>query len=178
MSDVIEVSKSARASCRACREKIAKDVLRFGEEEVNAFSGDGGLSLRWHHMECAAKRVPAKLKAAIDAYSGEITNKAELLALIAAPPRAGGAKANYPYAERASTSRSKCMQCDEAIEKGTWRVAVEREVDTGAFVTKGPGYLHPGCAVEYTDNEDLLAQIKAHMSLSPADVAELEAAFS
>ena len=38
------------------------------------------------------------------------------------------------------------MQCEESIEKGTFRVAVEREVDTGTFVTRGAGYLHPAPA--------------------------------
>lgn len=51
-----------------------------------------------------------------------------------------------PTADLAPTGRAKCIQCDEAIAKGSVRIAVEREVDTGTFVAKGAGYLHPGCA--------------------------------
>ena len=65
--------------------------------------------------------------------------------------------------------------CDEAIEKGTMRVAVEREVDTGTFTSTGPGYLHPGCAAEYTGDESLLEKIKANVSLPEEDMAALGA---
>ena len=75
--------------------------------------------------------------------------------------------------------RSKCLSCEEAIEKDTLRVAVEREVDTGAFVTKGPGYLHPHCALEFTGDDELLAHIKANSAaLSEGDFSELEAGLS
>ena len=131
MPDVIEESKSNRASCRTCRQKIDKGVLRFGEETVNTFSSDGGTSYFWHHLACAAGKVPAKVKTAMGSYVGAIPDRDKIEAILAAPPKAGsksGPKAAYPYAERASTGRSKCLQCDEAIEKGTMRVAVEREL--------------------------------------------------
>ncbi len=176
MADIIEESKSNRATCRTCREKIDKGVLRFGAETPNAF-GDGP-SYQWHHLACAAGKMPAKVKEALKAFSGEVPNRAEIDAILANPPKAkGGAKAAaaYPYAERASTGRSKCLSCEEAIEKDQLRVAIEREVDTGAFVTKGPGYLHPGCALEFTGDEKLLEGIKANSaSLSEADFSELE----
>ncbi len=177
MADIIEESKSNRATCRTCREKIEKGVLRFGAETENAFSGDG-VSYMWHHLACAAGKMPAKVKEALNAFSGTVPNRAEIDAILANPPKSKGggkgAAAAYPYAERAATSRSKCLSCDEAIEKGTLRVAVEREVDTGSFVTKGPGYLHPGCAAEFTQDDDLLAHIKANSAaLAEADFAEL-----
>ena len=43
------------------------------------------------------------------------------------------------------------MVCGEKIPKGEFRVVVEREVDTGTFTAKRPGYLHPNCAAEYLD---------------------------
>ena len=180
MADIIEESKSNRATCRSCREKIDKGVLRFGAETPNAF-GDGP-SYQWHHLACAAGKMPAKVKEALKAFAGEVPNRAEIEAILANPPKSGkggGAKAaaNFPYAERASTSRSKCLSCEEAIEKGQLRVAVEREVDTGSFVTKGPGYLHPGCAVEFTGDDNLLEGIKANSaSLAEADFSELSSA--
>ena len=179
MADTIEESKSNRASCRTCRQKIDKGVLRFGEETINTFSSDGGTSYFWHHLACAAGKVPAKVKTAMASYVGAIPDRDKIEAILAAPPKAsgksGGPKAAYPYAERASTGRSKCLQCDEAIEKGTMRVAVEREVDTGTFTSTGPGYLHPGCAAEYTGDESLLEKIKANVSLPEEDIAALGA---
>ena len=181
MADTIEISKSARASCRTCKQKIDKDVLRFGEEVENRFSPDGGMTTQWHHMECAAGRMPLKVKAAMAAYTGDIPDRAKLEGIIANPPAKpkgarGGAKGTYPYAERASTGRSKCMSCDEAIDKDTFRIAVEREVDTGAFTTKGPGYLHPACAAGHTGDDGLFEKVKANTpGLSPEDLAALEA---
>ena len=32
MANIIEESKSSRATCRSCRQKIEKGTLRFGEE--------------------------------------------------------------------------------------------------------------------------------------------------
>src|SRR4051812_30835787 len=69
---------------------------------------------------------------------------------------------------------SKCMLCDEAIAKGEWRVAVEREVDAGSFTRPGPGYLHPRCAIEQTGDDELLAKIKTNSAgLRAADAEQL-----
>jgi len=179
MPDTIEESKSNRATCRSCKQKIEKGVLRVGEETINTFSSDGGSSYFWHHLACAAGKVPAKVKTAMANFRGVIPEREKLDAILAAPPKAsakGGQKAQYPYAERASTSRSKCLQCDEAIEKGTMRVSVEREVETGSFSTIGPGYLHPACAAEYTGDDALIEKIKTNMPTIPEeDLAALGA---
>jgi hypothetical protein len=68
------------------------------------------------------------------------------------------------------------MQCDEAIEKASFRVAVEREVDTGTFVTRGAGYLHPACVAENLENtggslEDIVEGIKKNSRLAADDLA-------
>lgn len=174
MPHVIEEAKSGRATCRTCRQKIDKGTLRFGEETPNPFD-EGGASHLYHHLSCAAQKKGALLKPVLDAYTGEVPNRGELEAAIANPPKAsGGPKAAYPYAERASTGRSKCLQCDAPIAKGDLRVAVEREVDTGTFTRTGPGYLHPKCALENTGDAELLAKLKTNsQGLSEADVAEL-----
>ena len=46
--------------------------------------------------------------------------------------------------------------CSEKIKKGDLRLVVEREVDTGSFTAKRPGYLHPGCA----KGSEFLAEVK------------------
>lgn len=172
MAHLIEVAKSGRASCRVCRNKIEKGELRFGEEAPNAFDPDGGASYFWHHLACAAKKKPAQLKSALAAFTGEIPNRAELDALLAdAPPE-------LPYAEKAPTGRSKCMVCGDAIPKDALRVAVEREVDTGSFTTKGTGYLHAACAPGHLQHDAAaLALVKAHSTRLDASArAELDQA--
>lgn len=183
MANLIEASKSNRATCRTCKQKIDKSVLRFGDEIANQFDPDGGSAYVWHHLECAAGRMPAKVKEALAAFTGAVPERDKLEAILAAPPtaaaRKAGPKATYPYAELAATGRSKCMHCDEAIEKGTYRVAVEREVDTGTFSSTGPGYLHPACAAEYTGDDQLLPKLTTNsVGLTQEGLVTLAAAFA
>ena len=175
MAHKIEVSPSGRAKCRKCKEAIGKGELRFGEETVNAFSDSGEMTYLWYHVACAAKAKPVFLKEALAGFSGEVPNRDELEKTLA--EAAGKQKpSKYPFAEHAPTGRSKCMVCEESIEKGALRVAVEREVDTGSFVTKGAGYMHAACAQDMLEEENLLEQIKANStSLSPEDLAALSA---
>lgn len=180
MGHMIEEAKSGRASCRTCKKPIAKGDLRLGEEVVNAFSSSGEPSYQWHHLACAAKKKPLVLEEALKTTDVVVPDRAALEAEIAAN-RKSQKPNKFPYAERAKTSRSTCLSCSEAIEKGTLRVAVERDVDTGSFVTKGAGYLHADCATVWIpDNTDLtgdlLALITANStSLEPADVEALKA---
>src|SRR5512139_4146690 len=154
MANVIEEAKSGRASCRTCKKTIAKGELRFGEEAPNAF-GDTP-SMRWHHLTCAAEKLPAELKAALDQYPGTVANRAELDQLMQDSLAKGRAKpGGFPYADKAPTGRAKCIQCSQPIEKDSVRIAIEREIDTGAMVTKGAGYMHPKCVAAYTEANGL-----------------------
>lgn len=176
MPHIIEEAKSGRASCRTCKEKIEKGVLRFGEEVPNQFSE--GPSYQWHHLPCAAKKKPVQLEQALGGFEGDVPGRDELEKTIEA--NKGKAKATtLPYAEKAPTGRSKCMVCDEAIDKGDLRLAVEREVDTGSFVTRGAGYLHPACAAdsEHAEDPEFMAKVRQNsVSLAAADLDAVEAA--
>ncbi len=182
LTHLIEPAKSGRAACRACRKKIAKGELRFGLQSWNEtfdqepMQGRGGspIIVRWHHLTCAARSRPAELQRALEGFDGEVPDRESLEAAM----KGGGEKAkrpsasrsgagSFPYAEVSPSGRSKCMQCSAKIEKGALRVAVEREVDTGSFVTTRPGYLHPGCALAFTGQAraDLLDALQANSSL-------------
>lgn len=174
MANVIEEAKSGRASCRTCKKAIAKGELRFGEEAPNAF-GDTP-SLRWHHLKCAAEKLPAELKTALDEYPGTVPNRAELdQAMTDSLSKGRGKPGGFPYVDKAPTGRAKCMQCEEPIAKDSLRVAVEREIDTGAMVTRGAGYLHPKCVAENLENvggdkDSLIEGLRANSRLTPADL--------
>ena len=174
MANVIEEAKSGRANCRTCKKAIAKGELRFGEEAPNAF-GDTP-SIRWHHLKCAAEKLPAELKAALDQHSGTVDDRAELDKIMADSFAKGRAKpGGFPYADKAPTGRARCMQCEEPIAKDSLRVAVEREIDTGAMVTRGAGYLHPKCVAENLENvggskDDLVEGLRTNSRLVPADL--------
>jgi len=174
MANVIEEAKSGRASCRTCKKTIGKGELRLGVEVTTQFSDTP--SMQWHHVLCAAGKLPGELKEALGTYEGEVGNRAELDKAMEEAIKKGGAKpGGFPYVDRAPTGRAKCMQCDEAIEKQSFRVAVEREVDTGSFVTRGAGYLHPKCVAENLENvggstDDLIEGIKKNSRIPEADI--------
>jgi hypothetical protein len=177
MAHTIEVAKTGRASCRTCKKPIAKGELRLGEEVPNQFAA-GEMTYQWHHLECAARKKPGPLKAALEATALEIPNRAELEKLAAESARKEK-PSTFPYAERAPTGRSTCMVCGESIEKDTLRIAVEREVDTGSFVTRGAGYLHPLHALDHVAEEAsaFFDKLQANSAnLEPAELEELKAA--
>jgi len=176
MANVIEEAKSNRATCRTCRQKIDKGALRFGEETPNAFAAGEGASYLWHHLLCAAQKKPALVRPVLTAFTGEVPNRAEVDAALNSSGVSAKEQGAYPYAERASTGRSKCQSCEAPIEKGELRVAIEREVDRGGQMTKGAGYLHVKCAVGFTHDDALADKVKANSTgLSEADLAELAA---
>jgi hypothetical protein len=170
MAETIEVAKTGRARCRVCRQPIEKGTLRYGEEQPSAFAE--GMQMVWHHLTCAAKKKPVGVRTALAAFAGDVPNRAELETLMAEGDKTATV---FPYAERAPTGRSKCQQCHEPIEKGHLRVAVEREIEAGTMARAGAGYLHAACAVEYIQDENLLATLRENSrGLVDADLAELE----
>jgi poly [ADP-ribose] polymerase len=168
MAETIEVAKTGRARCRACRQPIEKGSLRFGEEQPSQFAE--GMQWAWYHLPCATRKKPVQVKAALDAFAGDVPDRAALLASLA---EADTTASVHPYAERAPTARSRCLQCREPIEKGSLRVATERELE--AMGRPGVGYLHPRCAREYLEEADLPAALRRNSrGLSEADLAELD----
>lgn len=176
MPNVIEEAKSGRATCRTCRQLIEKGAPRFGLE-TQGFDGNTPGHM-WHHVLCAVKKHGKEVKELLPGYTGNFPNKAEVEAALAAGPASKpepAAKA-YPYAERASTGRAKCIGCEEAIEKGSLRIAIEREIEVNGMVRKGAGYFHPGCAKEAVDSVE---KVKPNSpELGPADFDELAAAMA
>jgi hypothetical protein len=170
MAETIEVAKTGRSRCRSCRQPIEKGALRFGEEQPSAFAE--GMQWMWYHLSCAAKARPAPMKDALAAFGGEIPERAELEALLTEADQTASV---FPYAERAATGRSKCLQCREPIEKGALRVATQREVEYGGGMGRpGAGYLHPKCAGEHLQEPDLEAALRRNSrGLSEDDLAEL-----
>lgn len=182
MANHIEEAKSGRASCRTCKKTIAKGELRLGIEAANAF-GDTP-SMQWHHLLCAAGKLPAELKEALGTYEGEVPNREELDKVMAEAYAKGHAKpGGFPYVDRAPTGRAKCMECGEPIAKDSLRVAVEREIEVGAAMQRGAGYLHPACVGANLENiggskEEMVGQLRTNSRLPEADlesvIAEIE----
>lgn len=78
-----------------------------------------------------------------------------------------------PTADLAPTGRAKCMQCGQAIPKGSVRISSAREPgEVQGYGGPVPGYLHPACAAEWATPrwvaglEDFIEQVRAHSALS------------
>ncbi len=174
MANVIEEAKSGRASCRTCKKTIAKGELRLGVEQMTQFSDTP--SMQWHHLLCAAGKLPGELKGALAGYEGDVPNRADIDKAMTDSIKSGKAKPGaFPYIDKAPTGRAKCMQCDETIEKDSWRVAVERELEVNGFMRKSPGYMHPKCVAPNLENvggtmEDLVSQVKTNSLIDEADM--------
>ncbi|MGE0713510.1 MAG: hypothetical protein AB7N76_14300 [Planctomycetota bacterium] len=174
MADRIEEAVSGRASCRKCKGKIEKGQLRFGEVDFT-FSESG--TYKWYHLPCAADRVPDKLRGALEAWEGEVPDREALEAALAKGKKGKVA----PRGELAPSGRASCLGCGEKIKKDELRLVVEREVDTGAFTAKRPGYLHLACAKgsEHLAGEaDLTTALRENSDLEPAKLEELLAALA
>lgn len=179
MPHVIEAATSGRAKCRGCERKIEKGELRFGEREPNIF-GDGEMTL-WFHLTCGAYKRPGPFLEAL-AGAGEMdgidpgVDIPDADALRAAAelgiehrrlPRVNGAS-------RAPTGRAKCRHCREAIEKGTWRIAL---VFFEEYRFQPSGFIHAACAGGYLGTTDIMSRAR-HFSpgLEPAELDALKAA--
>jgi Poly(ADP-ribose) polymerase and DNA-Ligase Zn-finger region len=175
MASVIEEAKSGRATCRTCRKGIGKGELRFGEEVPAAFGDGTGTTRLWHHLACAAKKKPTQLSEALVSFVGEVPGRAEIEALVAEnEPKQKPTR--FPYAERATTARSRCGTCHEGIDKGDLRVAFEREPDPGGMTMGAARYFHARCA---PGREQLFDALRDNSKgLSPGDLADLEQALA
>ena len=176
MPHVIEHAASGRAKCRGCDQKIAKDELRFGERQPNAF-GDGEMTL-WFHLTCGAYKRPEAFLEALDAAAEDAVlddiPDADSLRADAEMGVAHRRLARVNGADRAPTGRARCRHCRELIEKDTWRIAL---VFFEEYRFQPSGFIHAGCAGEYLGTTDILRRVRHFKpDLEPADLDDLKAA--
>jgi hypothetical protein len=156
MGHRVEPSPTARATCRGCKQTIAKGAVRFAEEFQNPYSEDGGAAFRYWHLACAARSLANELRPLLDQAPGaspaesliDAGTLAEVKALVEANLRP-----EMPHAERAGSGRARCRACDVTIKKGELRVAFERTFDSPMGPQKGASYTHPRCVARYLERE-------------------------
>jgi hypothetical protein len=169
VTDSIERAPSGRAKCRACRQPVAKDELRFGEVVPNPY-GEGEAHF-WYHLRCAALRLPDKLLEALKATTEVSAAQSEQLAAMARNAQQHPRLTNVVRADKAPTGRARCQGCRDAIEKGAWRVVLER-MDEG--ISSGGGFMHIACAAKEMDEAPLLERLSyCEPTLSDGEQQEL-----
>ena len=171
---VIEPASSGRAKCRGCGQSIAKDALRFGERQPNAF-GEGEMTI-WLHLRCAAlKRPEPFLETLAETERDDIGDAGELKTIA----ENGIAHRRLPRINGASlapTGRAKCRSRRETIDKDTWRVEL---VYFEGYRFEPSGYIHAACALEYFETRDIVDRV-AYFSpdLEPRELEALTEALA
>ena len=155
---------TSRAACRGCKEPIPKASLRFAEEFRNPYADDGGVSFRYWHLPCAAKKLANEVGEALGRFEGAIDDRESIEALVRAHTRP-----EMPYAERAGSGRARCRACDTTIKKGELRVAFERVYESPTGPEKGAAYAHPKCVERYLARE----VERGRPSLDPRDAVRM-----
>jgi hypothetical protein len=169
MSDVIEPAATGRAKCRRCGGKIDKGVLRFGESVPNAF-GEGE-AMHWFHVPCAAESRPEKLDQALRSTAVELPDR-EAIERALKDGVENPKLVMIKHADRAPTGRATCQHCREKIEKGTLRVAIERETEATAM--NAVSFVHSRCIREYVGATGLVDKLRrTSPELSEDDLQEL-----
>ncbi|MFW9854834.1 MAG: hypothetical protein ACFFFG_07220 [Candidatus Thorarchaeota archaeon] len=134
-SPLVEYSKSGRAGCRGCREKIEKGAVRIGIPST--FSRGNGQEIQtyqYYHPRCL---LPDQMRKYLDELRTQIIPLSMLSAAdkkqalvdledISTYQDQGQLKPRPPYFEISKSGRGKCHECRSKIEKGIIRV-VRRE---------------------------------------------------
>ncbi|MFO0599078.1 MAG: hypothetical protein U0228_27460 [Myxococcaceae bacterium] len=153
-SDVIENAKSGRSTCRACHKKIDAGTPRYGM----AFpSYDDEIGFTWFHLACGPAFAKNRFQVVFEKYKDQIPELAQLY-----KPGAAQQRSTFPYIEVAPSGRSVCLECEQKIEKGAERLAIERMIEVNGFSRPGAGYLHLKCAPKHTGKADIVEVARAN----------------
>ncbi|KAM8832738.1 poly [ADP-ribose] polymerase 1 [Spinachia spinachia] len=184
-----EYAKSGRASCKKCKENIAKDSLRMAIM-VQSPMFDGKVP-HWHHFSCFWLRAAAQSPADISGYSDLRWEDQEKVKKAIESGGATGGKGeqksgakgqktlNEFAVEYAKSNRSTCKGCDQKIEKDQIRVSkktVDAEKPQLGLIDR---WYHTACFVSRREelvfkSEYSAAQLKGFNALRAEDKEELE----
>uniref|UniRef100_A0A8C1I5X5 Poly [ADP-ribose] polymerase n=1 Tax=Cyprinus carpio TaxID=7962 RepID=A0A8C1I5X5_CYPCA len=182
-----EYAKSGRASCKKCKENIAKDSLRMAIM-VQSPMFDGKVP-HWHHFSCFWLRAAVQSPSDISGFTDlrwddqEKVKKAIESGGATGGEQKGAAKGektlNDFAVEYAKSNRSTCKGCEQKIEKDHIRVSkktVDPEKPQLGLIDR---WYHTGCFV--SRREELLfkpeysaAQLKGFAALRDEDKEELK----
>ncbi|XP_035851369.1 poly [ADP-ribose] polymerase 1 isoform X2 [Sander lucioperca] len=184
-----EYAKSGRASCKKCKENIAKDSLRMAIM-VQSPMFDGKVP-HWHHFSCFWLRAAAQSTADIAGYSDLRWDDQEKVKKAIETGGATGGKGDQKSGakgektlndfavEYAKSNRSTCKGCDQKIEKDQIRVSkktVDPEKPQLGLIDR---WYHTACFVSRREelvfkSEYSAVQLKGFNALRTEDKEELK----
>ncbi|XP_051908045.1 poly [ADP-ribose] polymerase 1 isoform X1 [Hippocampus zosterae] len=186
-----EYAKSGRASCKGCKENIAKDSLRMAIM-VQSPMFDGKVP-HWHHFSCFWQRAAVQSPSDIDGFStlrwedqDKVKKAIESGGAIGGGKggkKGGGAQGEKTLSgfavEYAKSNRSTCKGCEMKIEKDQIRVSkktVDPEKPQLGLIDR---WYHTACFVGSREELDFKpeysgAQLKGFNALRAEDKEELK----
>ncbi|XP_055949557.1 poly [ADP-ribose] polymerase 1-like [Argiope bruennichi] len=158
----VEYAKSGRASCKKCKQNIAKDALRMAIM-VQSHMYDGKMPL-WHHWKCFFEKKnklqsiseianfdnlrwedQEKIKKKL-AGGGDVDGSGDSTA---AGSSTGGSSKNSDFSvEYAKSGKSTCRGCGEKIPKGEVRISVLDDNPEHQRYGPAPLWRHVDCFVK------------------------------
>uniref|UniRef100_A0AAQ6IDE4 Poly [ADP-ribose] polymerase n=1 Tax=Anabas testudineus TaxID=64144 RepID=A0AAQ6IDE4_ANATE len=182
-----EYAKSGRASCKKCKENIAKDSLRMAIM-VQSPMFDGKVP-HWHHFSCFWQRAAVQSTADIAGYSDlRWKDQENVKKAIESGGATGGDQKSAAKGEKtlndfaveyAKSNRSTCKGCEQKIEKDQIRVSrktVDPEKPQLGLIDR---WYHTACFVSRREElvfkpEYSAAQLKGFNALRAEDKEELK----
>lgn len=184
-----EYAKSGRASCKKCKDNIAKDSLRMAIM-VQSPMFDGKVP-HWHHFSCFWQRAAVQTSGDIAGFTDLRWDDQEKVKKAIESGGATGGKGDKKGAsgegktlndfavEYAKSNRSTCKGCEQKIEKDQIRVSkktVDPEKPQLGLIDR---WYHTGCFVERRQElafkeEYSGAQLKGFAALRAEDKEELK----
>uniref|UniRef100_A0A8B9LEZ0 Poly [ADP-ribose] polymerase n=1 Tax=Astyanax mexicanus TaxID=7994 RepID=A0A8B9LEZ0_ASTMX len=184
-----EYAKSGRASCKKCKDNIAKDSLRMAIM-VQSPMFDGKVP-RWHHFSCFWHQAAVQATSDISGFTDLRWEDQEKVKKAIEGGGAPGAKSDQKGAakgektlndfavEYAKSNRSTCKGCDQKIEKDQIRVSkktVDPEKPQLGLIDR---WYHTSCFVSRREElvfkpEYSAAQLKGFAALRAEDKDELK----
>ncbi|XP_020310641.1 poly [ADP-ribose] polymerase 1 isoform X2 [Oncorhynchus kisutch] len=184
-----EYAKSGRASCKKCKENIAKDSLRMAIM-VQSPMFDGKVP-HWHHFSCFWLRASAQSPADIAGFSDLRWEDQEKVKKAIETGGAAGGKGDVKggakgektlndfAVEYAKSNRSTCKGCEQKIEKDQIRVSkktIDPEKPQLGLIDR---WYHTACFVGRREElvfkpEYSAAQLKGFNTLRVEDKEELK----
>ncbi|XP_057858020.2 poly [ADP-ribose] polymerase 1 [Cryptomeria japonica] len=173
-----EYAKSARSSCKACKNTIEKDAFRIAKM-VQSQQFDGYMPL-WNHAGCIMKKR-GQIRTlddveGVDLLRWEDQQKlrkyVENLSQGLAPSTGVSAAeddSNEYVIDNAKSSRATCKKCNEKIAKGEVRIAIMSEPENTKFRGKVPGWHHAKCFLEMCIWTDPMDKMPGWDSLTAED---------
>ncbi|XP_023662803.1 poly [ADP-ribose] polymerase 1 [Paramormyrops kingsleyae] len=184
-----EYAKSSRASCKKCKENIAKDSLRMAIM-VQSPMFDGKVP-HWHHFSCFWLRASVQSPSDISGFSDLRWEDQEKVKKAIEGGGATGGKADQKggtkgektlndfAVEYAKSNRSTCKGCEQKIEKDQIRVSkktVDPEKPQLGLIDR---WYHPACFISRREElafkpEYNASQLKGFAGLRAEDKEELK----